>query len=851
MPAILDSLEHTPNLVIHAPPGSGKTTRVPPALLRAGFLKPTQEVVVLVPRRLAAKMAALRVAEEMGEAVGKTVGYQFRFENVTSAATRLRFVTEGLLLRQLMHAPTLPNVGCVVLDEFHERHLHADVAIAYLRFLQQVTRPDLRLVVMSATLDSKAVADFLGDAPVMSVATSPYPVVIHYQVKTAHSKHSVTTRDVMNLLPQQIVDVVARLQNKPRAQTGDVLVFLPGMAEIRRAAEALQAQFGDTTLILPLHGDLPKEDQALVFRETEKRKIILATNVAETSLTIPGVATVIDAGLHRQASYSWWSGVPALKTKPISQASATQRAGRAGRTAPGACYRLYTEGDFLARPAFETSEIRRCDLAQTLLEIKAMGVVDVASFPFFEAPNQQSLEAATELLYNLGAFTENNLNSALTTLGHKMAILPLHPRFARVLIAAEEAGVLEPAIKLVAYLSEGRDPPTPPLIRGVPKAGGSAPTLDIFDELEKSFVSDAVKKQMQVLRGLFSPSPLVGEGARRAGEGAVRVLKMAILRGFPDRVARKRATPADTKRPHADLIFCAGGAGTVTASDVVQNNEYFVILDVSERQHLSDNKAKLHVRSLSAIAAEDLLDLATTFLAEKNTLIYDERKQRVVEVSELCYGQLVLSASVQEPRDGKAALTVLFKAVLGLDAEFLARLSAADFLIALQKKFETTELESFFARLKLAREHQPQFAIPDFSDDGFGQAIMTLLQGAVQLSDLAPQNLIQKMSENFDYDVQAFMPKELPLKINLPEGRSVSVNYELGKAPWIQSRLQDFFGMTRTPTILMGRVPLTIHLLAPNKRAVQVTQDLASFWQKVYPEIRPQLSRRYPRHKWL
>lgn len=840
LPTILEKLAVASNLVLQAPPGSGKTTRVPPALLQAKFLQPAQEVVVLVPRRLAAKMAALRVSEEMGEPVGKTVGYQFRFENVTSAATRIRFVTEGLLLRQLMHAPTLPTVGCVVLDEFHERHLHADVAIAYLRFLQQTQRPDLRLVVMSATLDSKSVAGFLGDAPVMSVATSPYPVHVFYQEKPYQSKKN-GGRESVAILPQQIADVVMRLQNKTRTQTGDVLIFLPGMAEIRRVAEGLQDKFSDANLILPLHGDLPKEEQALVFRETEKRKIILATNVAETSLTIPGVATVIDAGLHRQASYSWWSGVPALKTRPISQASAVQRAGRAGRTSAGTCYRLYSEADFLARPALEIPEIRRSDLAQTVLEIKAMGVMSLASFPWFEAPSQQSLKAATELLYNLGALAENHLNSPLTSLGKKMASLPIHPRLARVLIAAEEAGVLDPAIKLVAYLSAGPDV----------GAVREPPVLDIFDDLEKGFVSDAVKKQMRMMQGWFARAdtrvrPYVGGDPCVAPKIAI-----SLLHGFPDRVARKRSDSNDTKRPHADLILCTGGTATVTATDVVQQNDYFVILDVSERQRVSDVKTKLHVSSLCAIVAEDLLDLQTTFLTENHEFIFDERKERVVELSELRYGELVLSASTQEPQDTKAALAVLLQAVFGLDEKSLERLNQADFLAAWQKKFEITDLETFLVRLKLAQDHQPKLVIPDFTGENFGKTVMTLFQGCVCQSDLAPQNLVQKISENLSYEVTVFLQKEVPLKINLPAGRSVSVNYEMGKTPWIASRLQDFFGMTRTPTILMGRVPLTVHLLAPNKRAVQVTQDLASFWQKAYPEIRQQLARRYPRHKWL
>ncbi|MFL5813043.1 MAG: helicase-related protein, partial [Bdellovibrionia bacterium] len=332
LPKILESLERTPNLVLKAAPGSGKTTRVPPALLNASFARKhaSGEIIVLEPRRLAAKYSARRVAEEMGEEIGKTVGYQFRFENVGGPATRLRFMTEGMLMRKLLGDPKLSRVCAVLLDEFHERHLHTDTALAYLRQLQKMERPDLRIVVMSATLDTDRISAYLGDAPVVEVQNRPYDVSVHYL--------SASTSGTSNTKPLelQVRDAVVRAIESKSDDEGDLLVFLPGMGEIRRAESAIQEYFrGEpgAPLVLPLHGELSKAEQDQAIRKADRRKVILSTNVAETSLTIEGVTNVIDSGLHRIATYSWWSGVPSLKTKPISRASAIQRAGRAGRTA--------------------------------------------------------------------------------------------------------------------------------------------------------------------------------------------------------------------------------------------------------------------------------------------------------------------------------------------------------------------------------------------------------------------------------------------------------------------------------------------------------------------------------------
>src|SRR5918997_835582 len=440
LPEIVASLRRGPNLVVEAPPGAGKTTRVPPALLDAGVAG-EGEVWVLEPRRLAARLSARRVAEERGESLGETVGYQVRFDEVGGARTRLRFLTEGVLTRRLLADPRLGRAGVIVLDEFHERHLQADLAVALLRRLQRTERPDLRLVVMSATLDAAPVAEFL-ESPVLRSEGRRFHVEIEHLARPDERP-----------LAEQVASAVARLITEGAGGLdGDVLVFLPGAAEIRRAQSACEqlAERHDL-LVVPLHGELPAEEQDRAVRPAGRRKLILSTNVAETSVTIEGVAAVIDSGLARVAGQSPWSGLPVLKVSRVSRASAVQRAGRAGRTREGRCLRLYTAQDFGARPPHETPEVRRLDLAESVLELRAAGVVDVGGFEWFEPPAPEALEAAETLLRRLGA---TDAAGRVTDAGRAMLRLPLHPRLGRIVVEAEGRGVAREACTIAALISE-------------------------------------------------------------------------------------------------------------------------------------------------------------------------------------------------------------------------------------------------------------------------------------------------------------------------------------------------------------------------------------------------------------
>lgn len=819
LPEIVRIVSSGRDLILKASPGSGKTTRVPPALLGADFLKSEKEIFVLVPRRLAAKMAALRVAKECDEVVGDTIGYQFRFENVTGPKTRLKFLTEGLLIRQLMSDPKLSRVGCVILDEFHERHLHSDVALAYLKWLKKNHRPDLRLVIMSATLETAALENYLENCETLDIKAAPYPVSVSYLPQPTKAS-----------LSDLVWDSVKSLSFKDQVARQDILVFLPGMADILKTADKLEGHLGPRFLVLPLHGELAKERQALVFEAIPEIKIILATNVAESSLTIDGVTTVIDSGLHRQASYSWWSGVPSLKTRPVSKASAIQRTGRAGRTAPGRCLRLYTQTDFETRAPFETPEIRRADLAETFLEIKALGIGDVGVFPWFEAPTEQAMASAAELLYNLGALDSPSSSAELTILGHRLAALPLHPRLSRFMFESEKKSVTNEAALLAALISEDE------LV-----------DLDALAQINSRFVPENVKRAKNQILSYF-------KNDKNVSQDVSCDVAYALLKGFPDRVARKRSAVQNKKSERRlleeDLVFCFGGSGTVPAVDVVNDNEYFLVLDVEERQARGQARAKVHVRSLCPVKADWLLDCETTFLKDIEELVWDESKKRVALASRFCYGQLVLTESKDEPRDTVAATKFLLKTGLGLDEEKFSTLSVADFLKALEKISETSGLESLCSRLMLLKEHFPTAELADIAHGHFTDGFADLLRGAISLDDLRSECLEKRLVENLNYETLALMERELPLSITLKSGRKVAVKYELSKLPWMASRLQDFFGMREGPKILKGRVPLTLHLLAPNQRAVQVTTDLKSFWQGTYLEIRGQLSRRYPRHKW-
>jgi ATP-dependent helicase HrpB len=799
IPAVLSRLESGRNLVLQASPGSGKTTRVPPAILKAT----QRQVIVLEPRRLAAKWAAKRVADELGGRVGDLVGYQFRFENMTSSRTRLRFLTEGMLMRQMLSNPRLDGVSTVVLDEFHERHLHGDLALSYLRWLQQGQRPDLRIVVMSATLESETLSKYLGECPVVNVEAKLHPVAIEH-LRAPPSRP----------LEQMVKEAVSSRMK----ESGHILVFLPGMSEIRKCQEALRG-IPDSRLI-PLHGELSRDeqDEAMNPLQAPSRKIILATNVAETSLTIEGVTTVIDSGLHRVASHSWWSGVPSLKTRPVSQASAIQRAGRAGRTGPGTCLRLYTREDFISRPAFQTPEIRRADLAQTLLELKTLGIRESSSFSWFEAPDSKALDSAENLLIRLGAVKDGTL----TENGRRMAELPVHPRLGRMLVESDRQGVLKEGALLAALLSEGE-----------------VDSLHALDSLEglgrmPHPVRSRIERLCDQLLSYFKSDKPSDDPERKK-------LGFSLLCGYPDRLAKRRGE---------ELLLATGGSARLPKDADLGAAELFIALDLQETQAAGQLKSNLRAHSVCPIEVEWLFDLNPCALEEQEVLEWDSRASRVVGVSRLTHDGLTLSESRLSRPDPLKRARLLSKVALGLD---LNALDPGMQIPALVERIRSApagtevadELEIQLSRVKVLGKQLRISQLVPLIESALAEAATV---DEVKKVDWA--EAVQIYLETLHPGSSARLVQWAPTHFDFPNGKRGRIRYSFHLAPYLEAPLQYFFGVKKPPSIAQGRTPLTLHLLAPNQRALQVTTDLPGFWARVYPELRHQLSRRYPRHSW-
>lgn len=826
LPEIVATLRGANSLVLEAPPGAGKTTRVPRALLEAG-LGNGKEIVVLQPRRLPTRLAAQRVSEEIGERVGETVGYQVRFEDVRGPKTRLSFVTEGVLGRRLLSDPTLRDIGAVVLDEFHERHLSADISLALLRRLQQGPRPDLKLVVMSATLEAAPISAYLGHCPTLRSEGRRFDVSLEY-LPTADDRY----------LDAQVLSGIKRLH--ANGLDGDVLVFLPGAGEIRRAMDACSEFAGRHGIdLLPLHGDLPPAEQDRAVRRSSRRKIILSTNVAETSVTIDGVAAVIDTGLARVASHSPWSGLPILKLSKVSRASATQRAGRAGRTRSGHCLRLYTQHDFDGRPDQDAPEIRRMDLAETVLSLRAAGITDLASFPFFEAPPAASLEAAESLLRRLGAVAPNG---TVTPIGQRLLRFPLHPRQARIIVEGEKRGVGADAALLAALVGE-RD------IRREARTNLSGPgraanvvagpsdlleLLERFRQAERSNFSPGRVQSLSLEQGAVQAVDRVQRQLRRAvreqgqrpsrPEDVEQALMLSALAGYPDRVARRR------KARSPELLLFGGGTAQLSDVSVVQEPELMIAIDAEERP----GRGAI-IRIASAVEPEWLLDLYPDALEEVDALQWNPSSKRVERITRLAYGNLVLEETRAPAPPSEAAARVLVEQALAAGPGRFA---------------DPEALLQWRTRVALLAQAFPEAGFPTVDDAFMRDSLASLCAGARSFADLEGVSLLDALYSRLSSEQARLLSNHAPEKVSLPGGRTAKVHYEPGKPPWVESRLQDFFGMAQGPSVCAGRVPLVLHLLAPNMRAVQVTTDLAGFWERHYPSLRKELCRKYPKHSW-
>ncbi|HEX4264737.1 MAG TPA: ATP-dependent helicase HrpB [Verrucomicrobiae bacterium] len=848
---IVESLRTGNRLILSAPTGSGKTTQVPQMLLQAGLLGDGQ-VVILQPRRLAARLLATRVAQELGVKLGREVGYQIRFENVTSANTKIRFVTEGVLLRQMIDDPQLKGVSVLLFDEFHERHLYGDITLARALDVQESTRPDLRLAVMSATLDTDLLAHYLKPR-VLTSAGRTFPVEIKYSPDPSYTDK----RPIWD----QAADAFSRYVNS--GGQGDVLVFMPGGFEISQTIEAIRhTDEAKGFILLPLHGELPPHDQDAAVARYPQRKVVVSTNVAETSLTIDGVRLVIDSGLARIPHFDANRGINTLLVEKISQSSADQRAGRAGRTAPGVCMRLWSRDEHAHRSAQELPEIKRLDLAEVVLTLKAAGVENLRKFRWLEPPDEQGLAHAEELLTDLGALRpvaqgfqpagSGDLPVAspplqITPIGRKMLAFPLHPRYARMLLAAQEYGCVYQAA-LVAALTQGRDL----LLRNIGR-DTSQLREDLLGEKASSdfwilmrawtyasknqFRMDACRKLGIHAVTARQVGPLFDHFLRIAKKEGLDVeprevkdeaLQKCVLIGFSDRVAHR----LDQGTLRCELVH--NRRGVLARESVVQHALLFVAAEVREVEG-KDEEVRTILSLATAIEVDWLRELFPEDIQAELKVQFDPTQKRVAAAELSRFRGLALSARRIEPPPADAAARLLADEVV-----------AGNLVL---KEWDHT-VEQWILRLNLLSKWCPEFELPPVADDDRRHLIEQICHGAIGYKDIKDREVKPVVQSWLSHAQRELLDKHAPERLSLPNGRTPKVSYDAGNPPHIAMRIQELYDVTQTPKIALGRVPVLVHILTPGMKPVQVTQDLANFWREHYPRLKSELQRRYPKHEW-
>ena len=878
---IIARLKTDRRLILSAPTGSGKSTQVPQMLLRHDFLRDGQ-VVILQPRRLATRLLAARVAQELGVQLGQEVGYQIRFENVTSAKTKIRFVTEGVLLRQMIEDPKLRGVSVLIFDEFHERHLYGDITLARALDLQEQHRPDLTLVVMSATLHAGELEKYLSECrsrgdethssketdqrlltssptnhccSVLSSEGRVFPVEIKYDAQPSY----VDKRPVWEQAAEAFSNYVSS------GGEGDVLVFMPGGFEIAQTIDAIRhTSESKGFILLPLHGELPPQDQDAAVARYGQRKVVVSTNVAETSLTIDGVRLVIDSGLARIPRYDSNRGINTLLIEKISQSSADQRAGRAGRTAPGVCMRLWSREEHAHRPVQELPEVKRLDLAEVVLMLKASGVQDLRKFRWLESPDEQSLAHAEELLSDLGALCSRRREEAdlankqddrlltsaatmITPTGRKMLAFPLHPRYSRMLLAAQEYGCVYQAA-LVAALTQGRDL----LLRNVGKEVEST-REDLLGEKASSdfwilmrawtyaannqFRMDACRKLGIHAVTARQVGPLLEQFLRIAEREGLDVkprevkdeaLQKCILIGFSDRVARR----LDQGTLRCELVH--NRRGVLARESSVQQSPLLVVAEVREVE-MRDKEMNTILSLATAIETDWLRELFPEDIESNLHVQFDSTAKRVQAAELLRFRGLALSARRVDPPPADAAARILADEILA------GRLSLPNW---------DHGVEQWLLRLRLLCQHCPELQLPPITDNDRKHIIEQLCHGAVSYKDIKEREVKPVVMSWLSVAQRELLDKHAPERLSLPNGRTPKVVYDASNPPHIALRIQELYDVNQTPRIAMSRVPVIVHILTPGMKPIQITQDLANFWREHYPRIKSELQRKYPKHLW-
>jgi len=795
--AVLDELERTLTAnnaaVLVAPPGAGKTTRVPLALLDAPWLK-NKKIIMLEPRRIAARASAERMARTLGERAGETVGYRVRFGSKISRATRIEVVTEGIFSRQILDDPELSGVAAVLFDEFHERSLDADLGLALARDAQTGLREDLRILVMSATLDGARVGKLLGDAPVVASEGRAYPVETRYLGRKADAP-----------IERQMADAIAVAL---RADPGSVLAFLPGAAEIRRTQNFLSERVHDASVeIVPLFGalDAAVQDRAIAPAPKGQRKVVLATSIAETSLTIEGVRIVVDSGLARIPRYEPDIGLTRLETVRASRAAVDQRRGRAGRTEPGVCYRLWDEPQTASLAAYTQPEILSADLSSLVLDLAQWGVRDPATLAFLDSPPAPALKEANSLLHELGAL---DVDGRITAEGQSLRALALPPRLARMIVDSHRLGAGEEAADIAAILTE----------RGL---GGDSVDLDArLDQFRRDRSPRASSARSLAQR--WAQQVATTEG--RPGADASPSTGIMLALAFPDRVARNRG--------NGSFVLANGRGAAVEQTSSLARAPYIAVAE------LTGTAAQGRILLAAPIAQEDIearfadqIENTEEISFDRNAMALRARRKRTLHAITLSEAPMALSPSAETARIFAAGLVAA-----GLD-----------------KLPWSKALKQWRDRVMFLRKAEGD-SWPDLSDAALAADaenwLVPALYDKTSLKELSPGDLSDALMTLLPWELRARMEGEAPTHFEAPTGTMLAIDYEAEQGPTIAVRLQELFGLNTHPSIAKGAVPLVLELLSPAQRPVQVTRDLPGFWRGSYAAVRSDLRGRYPRHPW-
>jgi len=819
LPELRERLAACPAVILSAPPGSGKTTAVPLSLLDEPWLA-GKKILLLEPRRLAARLAAAFMGKLLGEEVGQRVGYRVRFESRVSRDTRVEVCTDGVFLRRLQADPELAGVGLVIFDEFHERGLNADLSLALCLDAQAGLRDDLKLLIMSATLDTEAISRLLGKAPVVVGPGQSHPVSIRYHDGPPRAP-AASAREIAG-------QMAAAIRRTLRDEPGDILAFFPGAAEIRQAHALLAAELPGEIRIHPLYGDLSLAEQAAAVQPGPEglRRIILATPIAETSLTIEGIHSVVDSGWQRSPRFDPNSGLSRLTTRRISLASAIQRAGRAGRMAPGHCLRLWSRAEEHGFLAFEPPEITVADLSGLALELARWGVRDPGQLPWLDPPPAGPLAQAREILSLLGALDKEN---RLTTMGRRMAELPLHPRLARMLVAAtaHDQATMDTACSLAALLGE-RD-----ILKGREKSADIEERLHALEIFRRHGAGaaraldadpDACRRVAQTAKQLKELLPR----ARKPGQEEVRSLGALLALAFPDRVAQGRGAASGGR-----YRLTSGRGAALLPHDPLARHEYLAVTE------LDAGKSEGRIFLAAPLEREEIMALFADRLCRKEEVVWEEESGRVSAGRDLRLGELVLARENLAKPSPEAVLAAVLSA---------ARASGMGLLPWNDKA------RSLQARVESLRFWQPEAKWPDFSDEWLGerldQWLAPWLAGIRSLEQLNKLDLAAILTARLSWPQQQSLDRLAPTHLTVPSGSRIRIAYEPGKPPVLAVRLQELFGLAETPKICDNTVPVLLHLLSPARRPMQITQDLRGFWEGAYHEVKKELRGRYPKHPW-